>query len=262
MVKPQVARFPLDFVQADIVKFHPPSQGCSYILVFEDRFSKFIVLYPLADKITATVAKRFVNFISRYGCPLVWGSDNGGEFKSKLIDALCRTYGTKKEFSLAYSPWVNGGCERKNRWIISELAKRVAQFGPNWVSQLPYVEFSYNAAIHRATGFSPFKLMYGREPRTPFFSEIPSIDLTGWDKENKNYFLNHQKTLELAQGYARENNEIYRKEMVNQSLKKGIKTPFTVGSQVWCFIPTEERHKLSLHYDGPWEIKKVIGNTV
>merc|ERR1711911_443594 len=95
-VKPQAAQFPMQHVVADLIKFFPPSRGKNYILIFEDRFSKFCVMYPLADKSAILVAKKFTEFVTRFGCPQCWSSDNGGEFRNKIIEALCKVYDVKK----------------------------------------------------------------------------------------------------------------------------------------------------------------------
>ena len=260
-IKPQVAEFPLHFIQADLVKFYPPSQGYGYVLVLEDRFTKYCCLFPVPDKNAITIAKKFTSFITRFGAPITWGSDNGGEFRNKIIEALCKVYGVRKTYSLAFHPQSNGQCERKNSSIISELSKRVAQYGPNWAVQIPYIEFSYNCSPHTATGVTPYKMMFGREARTPFLSQIPPVDMTGWDNESKKYFSDHQKQLERAHDFAKDHHKKYREQMIAQSSKKGTQPPFLVGSQVWRLIPTEARHKLSMHYDGPWDVKKVLGNT-
>ena len=146
-----------------MVKFYPPSNGYDHVLVFEDRFSKYCCFYPIVGKSTVAVAKRFTEFVTRYGAPIVWGTDNGGEFKSRLIEALCMVYGTKKTFSLSHHPQSNGQTERKNRTIIAELSKRIAQYGRDWVSQLPWIQFAYNSTPHTGTKFSPHLLMFGRE---------------------------------------------------------------------------------------------------
>ena len=97
-IKPQKAQFPLHVVPADLSKLFPPSKGFQYVLVFEDVFSKYCVLFPLAGKNTVGVAKCFTSFVTRFGAPVTWSTDNGGEFKSRLIEAICASYGTKKNF--------------------------------------------------------------------------------------------------------------------------------------------------------------------
>jgi transposase InsO family protein len=72
------------------------SQGYDHVLFIEDRFSKFCCLYLITGKETVTVAKKLENLITRFGCPVIWGTDNGGEFKSKLVYALCRSLRIKK----------------------------------------------------------------------------------------------------------------------------------------------------------------------
>ena len=260
-VKPQAAQFPMQHVVADLIKFFPPSRGKNYILIFEDRFSKFCVMYPLADKSAILVAKKFTEFVTRFGCPQCWSSDNGGEFRNKIIEALCKVYDVKKRFGLAYHPPSQGGVERKNRTVIAELAKRVAQFGPAWADHLKWLEFTLNTIPHPSTGFTPFRLMFGREARTPFSSNFPPIDMTGWDGNIKTFFSENQKQIEKARLIALENHKKYREQMIRQTSKKGTQPDFPVGSQVWSYLPTESRSKLSLHYDGPWTVTEKIGNT-
>ena len=260
-VKAQKASFPLEFVQADLVKFHPPSHGFDQVLVFEDRFTKYTCLYPISGKCTITVAKKFSDFVSRFGAPVTWGTDNGGEFKSRLIEALCRVYNTNKTFSLAHHPQSQGQCERKNRTIIAELSKRVAQYGKDWASQLPWIQLAYNTTPHTSTKFSPHMLMFGREARLPFQSSLPHIDTVGWDGNAKSYFNKHQQQLTDAHNLAKEYHQAYRGQMEAQAVKHGAQPQFKEGMFVWARIPTEDRHKLSLHFDGPWKITKVLGNT-
>ena len=260
-VIPQKSDFPMQYVVADLLKIYPPSRGMNYILIFEDRFSKYTVMYAIPDKTTLTVAKRFTNFITRFGCPITWATDNGGEFRSNIIEALCKAYGTKKTFGLAYHPPSQGGVERKNRTVISELSKRVNQFGSNWADHISWIEFGINTVPHTSTGFTPYRLMFGRDPKTPFCSAFPHVDMSSWDRESKQYFSDIQNQVEQAQIIARQNHEKYRNSMVAQTSKKGIQAPYAVGSKVWKFLPREQRSKISVNYDGPWTVTNVIGNT-
>ena len=260
-VKAQKASFPLEYVQADLVKFHPPSHGFDHVLVIEDRFTKYTCFYPISGKSTVTVAKKLSDFVTRFGAPVTFGSDNGGEFRSRLIEALCMVYGTKKTFSLAYHPQSQGQTERKNRTLIAELSKRVAQYGSDWASHLPWIAFSYNTTPHTSTKIAPHTLMFGREARSPLQSQLPEVDLVGWDGTAKNYFRQHQKQMVASHKLAREYHQKYRQTMEAQSTRNKVAPSFEEGDFVWARIPTEDRHKLSLHFDGPWLIKKTLGNT-
>ena len=46
------------------------------------------------------------------------------------------------------------------------LRAYVSKRQSNWEDYLPILEFAYNSAKHVTTGFSPFMLMYGFQPRS------------------------------------------------------------------------------------------------
>ncbi|KAJ0870205.1 putative ribonuclease H-like superfamily [Helianthus annuus] len=43
----------------------------------------------------------------------------------------------------------------------------VIDFGGNWDSHLPLIEFSYNNSYHSSIEVAPFQALYGRKCRTP-----------------------------------------------------------------------------------------------
>ena len=128
-VIPQTASYPMHYVVTDLLALKPASEGFDHVLVIEDRFTHYCALYPMRGAEAATMAKRFEQFVTRFGFPTIWSSDNGPEFKNRLVEALEKVYETKHEFSLAYHPWKQGAVERKNRTLIQELAKKCLQFG-------------------------------------------------------------------------------------------------------------------------------------
>ncbi|GKF21336.1 putative ribonuclease H-like domain-containing protein [Tanacetum coccineum] len=52
-------------------------------------------------------------------------SDNGTEFKNKVMDDFCREKGIKREYSVARTPQQNGVAERRNMTLI-EAARTMA----------------------------------------------------------------------------------------------------------------------------------------
>ncbi|GKF97340.1 putative reverse transcriptase domain-containing protein, partial [Tanacetum coccineum] len=53
-------------------------------------------------------------------------------------------------------------------------------FGGNWDTHLPLVEFSYNNSYHSSVKCAPFEALYGRKCRTPIASaEVGESKLFG-----------------------------------------------------------------------------------
>ena len=79
-VLPQQAKHPLHIIQADLLELPIVSNGCDHILVIEDVYTKYSCFYPMGGKQAITVARHLFEFIRRFGSPIIWRTDNGGEF--------------------------------------------------------------------------------------------------------------------------------------------------------------------------------------
>jgi hypothetical protein len=86
-----------------------------------------------------------------------------------------------------YHPQSNGVVERANGKNFSVIKKRLLDDKKGkWADQLPEVVWALNTTECRATGFTPFRLLYGSEAMTPQVlkhgsprtnkSAIPDID--------------------------------------------------------------------------------------
>ena len=68
-------------------------------------------------------------------------------------------------------PQTNGQVERANGMILQGLKPRIFNnlnnFGRRWLTELPSVIWSLRTTPSRATGFSPFFLIYGAEAILP-----------------------------------------------------------------------------------------------
>jgi hypothetical protein len=66
-----------------------------------------------------------------------------------------------------YHPQSNGVVERANGKIFSAIKNRLLDVKKGkWVEQLPKVIWALNTTESRATGFTPFRLMYRSEAMT------------------------------------------------------------------------------------------------
>ena len=62
--------------------------------------------------------------------------------------------------------------------------------------------------------------MFGRDPQLPFASRLPLPDFTGWDKQNKAYYLEQKEQIERTQNLVEEFHQKYRENMKKQFEKK------------------------------------------
>ena len=111
----------------------------------------------------------------RYGYPAKILHDQGTEFENELFYHLERMSGIKKKHTTPYHPECNGKAERFNRTLLGML-RTLPKIGKSrWKDHLQRMVHAYNATTSRSTGYSPFFLMFGREPRLPIdllFSEV------------------------------------------------------------------------------------------
>ena len=81
-------------------------------------------------------------------------------------------------------PQTNGQVERANGMILQGLKPRIFnklnKFGRRWLTELPLVIWSLRMTPSRATGFSPFFLVYGTEAILPTDLEYGSPRLKAY----------------------------------------------------------------------------------
>ena len=118
--------------------------------------------------------------VSRHGVPLDIISDRDSRFTSRFWQSLQTALGTKLNLSTAYHPQTDGQTERTIQTLEDMLRACVIDFGGNWDTYLPLVEFSYNNSYHTSINMAPFEALYGRKCRSPIcWNEIGDAQITG-----------------------------------------------------------------------------------
>lgn len=159
--------YPLELVCMDYLSIEPDSKDTRNVLVITDHFTKFAVATPTKDQKANTVAKTlWENFIVHYGFPSRLLSDQGRDFESHTIKELCSVIGAEKVRTTPYHPRGNP-VERFNRTLLSMLGTLEDKDKYHWKDFVKPLVHAYNCTRNDTTGYSPYELMFGRQPRLP-----------------------------------------------------------------------------------------------
>ena len=75
---------------------------------------------------------------------------------------------TRLKKSTTFHPQTNGQTEIVNQTMVHMLRGYNSRYPKTWDESLPYLQFSFNRAIHGSLGKSPFETCYGFLPPSPF----------------------------------------------------------------------------------------------
>lgn len=134
------------------------------------------ILWPEARAVSgngaAAVAKFiYEDIICRFGCVPYFTFDGGPEFKKEVTDLLETQYRCTVIFSTPYHPQGNAPVERAHQPLVDSLFKCTGDAKGTWPRYIHAVLFAMRVTVSRATGFSPYYLLYGAHP-------VFSFDLT------------------------------------------------------------------------------------
>ena len=117
---------------------------------------------------TSPLAEGFVfQFASRLGVPDFLHTDQGRNFESALLKAVCSLLGVSKTRTSPYHPQSDGLIERFNRTSLSLLSMATRQDEQNWDLHLHLMMLAYRTSVQESTGCTPFELVFGREAPLP-----------------------------------------------------------------------------------------------
>ncbi|GJW51756.1 putative ribonuclease H-like domain-containing protein [Tanacetum coccineum] len=146
-----------------------------YCLIVTDDYSRFTWVFFLTTKDeTSEILKNFIKEIKNLVDKKVKiiRSDNGTEFKNKIMDDFCREKGIKREYIVAKTPQQNGVAERRNRTLIEAARTMLADSKlPTtlWAEAVSTAYYVHNRVLvvkpHNKT---PYELFRGFKPALSF----------------------------------------------------------------------------------------------
>ncbi|KAK9070616.1 hypothetical protein SSX86_011018 [Deinandra increscens subsp. villosa] len=244
--------------------FPPASRGVRFLLVVIDYFTKWIEAKPLAC-ISGKQVKKFVweHIVCRFGLPLYIITDNGQQFAGNPFAEWCEELHINQIFTSVAHPQANGQVERANRSLVEGIKMRLEKYGGSWVDELPHVLWAHRTMPKTSNGETPFSLVYGTEAVIPAEIGIPShrlqVQVTDNDEELRtNLDLLEERreiTVIRESRYKKEMAKYYNAKVKTQQYKEG---EYVLRSnEVSRALPLG---KMSPKWEGPYIIKKVIGN--
>ncbi|KAG2190788.1 hypothetical protein INT47_000170 [Mucor saturninus] len=174
-IPPAFSRWHLDFIG----ELPNTVNGNRWILVAVD----YATNWPIARAVPAATGEAIANFlyeeiVMRFGCPNEILTDRGANFMSHILSFYIKKIKLHHKLTSAFHPRTNGKCERLNGILKQMLRKYVHGAINRWDEYLETALWACRIRKHRTTGFSPFFLTYGREPRLPGDPLRPFMDMS------------------------------------------------------------------------------------
>ena len=125
-----------------------------------------------------------------------------------------------------------------------------------WTKWIGAITFAINANVNRTTGFTPFYLMFGREPNIPLHTivRLPQPEAL----EPQDFVRTHMLAMTRDLLWVRENYYVYyRHTVATYKAKSPIGDLPHLNKSVWAWLPYHKvgpSGALSAKWTGPWRV--------
>jgi hypothetical protein len=146
---------------------------CAFVVI--DLFSKMAILITCKKNITTIdTAKLFFERVwVHFVIPRTIISDRDNGFLNTFCSSRWLLLDTKLTKSTSFHPQTNGQTEVVN-WMIVHILRMYNYKHPRTSDEsLPYVQHSYNMALHSSIDHSPFQVGLGFQPLGPIDVALP-----------------------------------------------------------------------------------------
>ena len=263
-LKPFLPDHPNQRVSIDLMGPFPVTEnGFEYILCMVDNFTKWATAIPLKNKKGGEVAYEIIkNWYMIFGIPEEIHSDQGGEFTNDILARLNERLNVGHKVTTPYYPQSNSQVERWNRTLKESIKIYCEKKVSSWDKYIFSTCYAYNTSLNATTGFSPYYLMFGNDPRLP-------TEVLNSKNYNEIKFDQNQYQIQLT-NHLRTAYNIVRKNIKEDAEKRKIRWDknikghkiFVPGDDVLMFQPKinnikgeeELSHKFKRNWKGPYRV--------
>ena len=236
-------------------------KGNSYLLTVLDRYTRWLEAFPVSDLTAHTAAKTLLDqYFSRYGLPRTVHSDNGAAFVAGLFKEVMRSLRVKVTTTPTYNPCSNP-VERSHLTLSTKLKALMHETKCSWEDALPAALMSLRSSVNRATGFSPYYMLFGMPMTLP-------VDLA-YGSPPSGYKGTRPAVRALLNTYQK----MYKKvrDMCITTIERTIEDYndeaqiLQIGQLVWLFCPKPNpdfARKFKEYWSGPWQITSKVSTNL
>ncbi len=258
-----IIEVPFERIGMDLVGPLPKSaRGHEHILVIVDYATRYPEAVPRRKATAKSITHELFLLCSRVGIPAEILTDQGTPFMSRLMADLCTLLKVKQLRTSVYHPQTDGLVERFNQTLKQMLRRVVAEDKQDWDLMLPYVLFGIWEVPQASTGFTPFELLFGRQPRG-----LLDVEREAWEQQPVPHrsVIEHVKEMreriDRVMPLVREHlTKAQQAQQAQQRHYNRAAQPrkFQPGDQVMVLVPNSAC-KFLASWQGPYTITEKIG---
>ena len=115
------------------------TRGNKYVVVFQDLFTKWPMVYPTSDQKAERIARLLVKEI----VPFLGVPETLKNLLSHLMKDVCKLLEIEKLNATTHHPECDGTVERFNQTLKTMLRKQAKKYGAQWVQYIYGVVWAY-----------------------------------------------------------------------------------------------------------------------
>ncbi|KAL0170492.1 hypothetical protein M9458_035088, partial [Cirrhinus mrigala] len=179
---------------------------------------------------------------------------------SRLMADLCRLLRVKQIRTTVFHPQTDGLVEHFNQTLKQMLKRVAAEDRKDWDLMLPYVLFGIRKVPQASTGFTPFELLFGRQPRRPL-----DVAREAWEQQQPaplrsaiEHVREMRERIERVMPLVREH--LTKAQQSQQRIYNRAAQPreFQSGDRVTVLVPTSASKFLAT-WQGPYTVTERVG---
>ena len=250
-----VPEYPFSSISVDFCHLPLVSVGSvkyNSVFVIVCRLTGYVMALPCHESVTsAELASLFLTrFVTFFGLPKEISADNDKVLDAVFFSTFCELSGIEQWHSPVYRARSNGRAENAVRVAVSSLRTLLEQCGRKrkWVDILPLALWSANDTPGVTTGYSPHRLVVGRNPIG--FGDQPPVSPDFGCEDTHQFFKRVQK----ERAFVPDQLSRMHEQKAQEFLKAHPPQRFELGDRVWLKVvrrPGED--KLDRAWVGPAE---------